>query len=599
MISVALCHAQADNEQALALSDALERHGVAVRRVIDDVHHSRVIQERMNKAMKDALLVVAWCSRSFAAARACQWMLTVTWLIGLEEGSPQRRLLIINPEDNDDHILPETLRRASRGDNLPAHDLENCAAKIAERLKETAAGLFGLGDQAPPSHLANAIPKTTDKPTLQEALGVALHPGNSPLVEVKRHISSLSDRLAQLAALGEAKKMFLGGQYPWQLLETPRFAGHQEHLWTLHAMLADMPCVGIVNENGMSGLGCAALAEEYGLRFAAAYPGGILRLSAAFDRDSQLLTLARSLRLAPYAPAGRRRLNDLSPIELEQLLGNHLSGARSYLWVVSDLPADLSATELEPWQAPTANGRTIFVSNGRPMPAALPVVTLAPLSTANALALITSRLPPKTEEDAIFAQNILDGLGGHAMALDLAGTAILRRGYEETAADISHRSDRTRELAERISGEVPANHAQPIAALMLSVLQRLKADEWLLLSILSLFPEIPVPERFVEEVWTMVPENGSPLPASERAEDVIFRAERQGMVKQLSGNLRVHRLLREAVLIHSIPLDLIREGMVDIIPPNVRRFRQWGCKDDVAIWRRLGLTVGLPDKYFE
>ena len=76
---------------------------------------------------------------------------------------------------------------------------------------------------------------------------------------------------------------------------------------------------GLVQVQGMGGIGKTLLADEYALRFSAAYPGGIFWLSATAHRrglSTQILRIANHLGLVTA---------NLTPDQVEGLLRGALS----------------------------------------------------------------------------------------------------------------------------------------------------------------------------------------------------------------------------------------------------------------------------------
>ena len=105
----------------------------------------------------------------------------------------------------------------------------------------------------------------------------------------------------------------------------------------------------LAHVTGMGGIGKSLLAEEYALRFGAAYPGGVFWLRAlghddagdplspesrVAERDRQLLEFAADLGLD---------VSDLPPERLPIALTRALDErAQPFLWIVDDFPGGVA-----------------------------------------------------------------------------------------------------------------------------------------------------------------------------------------------------------------------------------------------------------------
>jgi hypothetical protein len=87
-------------------------------------------------------------------------------------------------------------------------------------------------------------------------------------------------------------------------LGSNRFVGRVADLWAIHSGLLKHNFAmitgsgtGLVQVQGMGGIGKTLLAEEYALRFGSAYPGGVFWLRATSDTGEALSTLQQQDRL--------------------------------------------------------------------------------------------------------------------------------------------------------------------------------------------------------------------------------------------------------------------------------------------------------------
>lgn len=126
--------------------------------------------------------------------------------------------------------------------------------------------------------------------------------------------------------------------------------------------------------SGMGGIGKSLLAQEYALRFGAAYPGGVfwLRAHGYDDRGTTLDAVGRdadrAAQLRAFADAHGVPTADRTAEEVAAALGRELDArGLAVLWIVDDLPDGLDGDGLEAWCAPAACGRTFMTTRSRPV----------------------------------------------------------------------------------------------------------------------------------------------------------------------------------------------------------------------------------------
>ena len=150
--------------------------------------------------------------------------LTAAFIGGQREGEPRHRVLVVNLEGTSGHIEPIELRDAQYA----------------------------------------AVPK--------DAAGYVALAGR-----IKAHIAKLP------GSLGAILPVNLPRQYGLNLTSASRFVGRLPELWRVYsalqgaesAIISGTSGTGLAQLSGLGGLGKSLLAEEYALRFGAAYPGGI------------------------------------------------------------------------------------------------------------------------------------------------------------------------------------------------------------------------------------------------------------------------------------------------------------------------------------
>ncbi len=189
------------------------------------------------EGLTQSKVLLAYYSPNYLCSRACQWELTAAFLASQQEGDPRRRVLVINPEEDAEHIQPVELRDAR--------------------------------------YRPVSVPASPDE----------IH----EIVEsVKAHVDGITGVFGEIRAL----------KPPWygrKGVGYSRFVGRLSYLWQIHSALhaseysviTGAPAASSVNYvHGMGGVGKSLLAEEYALRYGAAFPGGVFWLSAFGNDDS-------------------------------------------------------------------------------------------------------------------------------------------------------------------------------------------------------------------------------------------------------------------------------------------------------------------------
>jgi TIR domain-containing protein len=285
---VFVSYAWADRAAVEPLGQALRDHSLRV--FVDDpeIEDFTRITTTITNSLAASKVLLAYYSAAYPTRRACQWELTAAYLAAQRAGDPSRRILVLNPEPTLDHLHPGELRDALAG-RPPAED-----------------------DQAALAEFAQAV---------------------------ANRVQNVPGPLGEVAPLVPARWL------PTQGLGSTRFVGRLPEMWRIHSALhpdTTRLTVGhtgpaVVQLRGLGGIGKSLLAEEYALRFGAAYPGGIYWLRAygshetdrpttfeelTADHDRQVRAIAARLGL-PVA--------DRSPDEVLGALGVALLGPEEVL----------------------------------------------------------------------------------------------------------------------------------------------------------------------------------------------------------------------------------------------------------------------------
>ncbi len=263
MLDVFISYRHTDAAHVQALVSACKRTELEVWFDEQRVETFASIQSTIETGLAQAKALLVWYSPAYPLSRACQWELTAALVAAQREGDVRRRILIVNPADNNKHIHPVELRDAKYAvapANAAAFDALAAAVKQQCATLETPLGASGTGARPP-------------------WFGSASGFGSS------------------------------------------RFIGRMRELWEIHSglhaaaspVITDRVARPLVWITGMGGSGKSVLAEEYALRFSAAYPAGVVWLRAfghddtranaspderVQDRERQLAAIAESAGIA-------------------------------------------------------------------------------------------------------------------------------------------------------------------------------------------------------------------------------------------------------------------------------------------------------------
>ncbi len=378
-------HADADDVRLLA--QALRDAGLQVWLDESNIEDFASIQRGIEQGLGQSKALLAWYSSRYPDSLACQWELTRAFTTAQHEGDPRQRVLLINPEDGNGHIHPIELRdalyRCAPGD---AAALQALTVALASHLAKLSGSFDDIHERAKPSWYG--------------------------------------------AASGDGSN---------------RFVGRLAELWAIHSGLwsADVPIITngearpLVRLLGIGGSGKSLTAEVYGIRFGAAYGGGVFWLRA-FGHDAEHPMTAqeraalRDTQLVDFAQAHGVPTAEQSSAQVREALGRKLAGsAAPYLWVVDDLPSTLAWQDTQPWLAPSANGHTLVTTRSEAFDWAGSQVRIEDLDEASALALLTHARRPETNAERDTALQLTRDLGCHALALELAAQALRSRGFAE------------------------------------------------------------------------------------------------------------------------------------------------------------------------
>lgn len=461
-----ISYRHADADRVLPLVEALRAAGLAIWIDEREIEDFAGITRSIVEGLANAKALLAWYSAIYPQSRACQWELTAAFLAAQRTGEVRRRLLLVNPEGDNGHIHPVELRDE-------------------------------LYQQAPSPGDTGAFKKLAQT--------------------LKAH----TDQLPGL--LGDIQPLAAPPWYGKKGVGSNRFVGRLPDMWKLHtglhagdvAIITGSAAPGVAQVSGMGGVGKSLLAEEYALRFGAAFPGGVFWLRA-LGNDNAKTGLApeereaeRTRQFSQMAARLGVPLQGLTPEEVEGRLAVKLGGeGKPFLWVIDDIPSGMAVENLQRWFAPHPLGKTLVTTRSREYRALGTTVPLGVLQPDEAWQLLTFHRSPKgaVEEDA--AHGLLQDLGYHALAVEVAGSALkAENGLRSIAAyreALSHPTEDELELAATLADALPSGHEASIAGTFLRSIGMLGPEGEDFLRLASVLAVAPIPAGFVQTVFAAV-----------------------------------------------------------------------------------------------
>ncbi|MDZ7856440.1 toll/interleukin-1 receptor domain-containing protein [Sphaerotilus sp.] len=565
-----LSYRRLDAERVAPLVDALNARGITVWQDASEIDTLTSIQHAINDGLANARALLVWYSKDYNASRACQWELTTAYSAAQAAGDdPRRRVLVVNAEvGTQAHIvLPELFDQLHL--NAAALSVDEMAERIQARLDDAAGG----------------VPATT---------------------------------LGSVRALGRPAWYGSAG------LGSTRFVGRLREMWALHAVLqAEQAAMltgvggagrpGVLQVRGSGGMGKSLLAEEYALRFGAAYPGGVFWLRAfgysdsdremdpavrEAQRDSQVIGIATHLGVETHG---------LSRAQIGAGLHRHFAQkGQPFLWIVDDLPpvAGDPETELTPWLAPHPLGRTLITTRAR-LVNHVAAVELPQLEVDEALRLL-ARGKALSAADEAAARAICAELGYHALAVDVAAALVARRGYAKVLENLRQPDrDALEFAATQFREALPNGHERSIAATLLASLRELDEPARDLLRLAAVLAAVAIPR---ELQWRAI--MAADALDEDDAQDVTDPAAAQLIDTSLAddagdGAITVHTLVVRTVRFHDGKperVEALRGAAVGVLltkmPPVVDIRTHKALKDWVAHARQVSAEAeDVPTAY--
>jgi tetratricopeptide (TPR) repeat protein len=378
----------ADADEVDLLQQALQDHGLTVFRDAHCISAFDGITDEIVAGLAGAKVLLAYYSTRYPTRHACQWELTAAFIAGQREGSPIRRVLVVNPAENSDHVQPIELEDACYF-SAPRTVVER--ARLAARVADVVAGL--------------------DRP------------------------------------LGALRSLVGAPSLPSQVLRPRRFVGRYPDLWRIHGELraGDFPATAGPRRNaavvvtGLAGTGKSSLAEQYAFLFRDGYPGGVFWTGPLADH-TDILGEERVVAefVGQVAEIARTRLGltvtGLPERELLSAVGRCLDlRGQPALWIVDDIPSPGTPSLVARLLIPSSWVRMVFTSRTSDPAGSLPVVDLHGLTVEEGVALFGLTRPLADQAEHLAVARLVERCGGHPMVID--NTAAALRGRPNLRSD--------------------------------------------------------------------------------------------------------------------------------------------------------------------
>ncbi|MBB5960199.1 tetratricopeptide (TPR) repeat protein [Saccharothrix tamanrassetensis] len=304
---VFLSYTWSDTDLVDRIEDALVSAGVSVFRDVANPSFD-AISANLARQLDAGSLFLAVYSARYPTRYACQWELTRAFLAAQRHGDPRDRILVVNPEPDESHIVPVELEDAgylSAGPGQTSQALHISQGSDASQATEIDLDLLVL--------------------------------------RVRERLRDIHVPLGY-GAPGSTVHL------PRQVLAPRRFVGRYPALWHIHTLLhtkdvrairPPTPCSSAVIR-GFTGTGKTWLAERYALLFQQAYPGGVHWIDlAGVDRADVVAESTRQLRAIAADELGLE-VEGVPGDRLKALVARHFTTrGQDVLWVVDDLPRGL------------------------------------------------------------------------------------------------------------------------------------------------------------------------------------------------------------------------------------------------------------------
>jgi tetratricopeptide (TPR) repeat protein len=309
----------------------------------------------------------------------------------------------------------------------------------------------------------------------------------------------------------------------------------------------------------MGGVGKSLLAEEYALRYAAAFPGGVFWLRA-FGNDDAKEGMGneregeRIRQISDIANGCGIPVKDRSPAEIEAHLARELGGrGQPYLWVVDDVPSGMEIENLQKWLALSPQGKTLITTRTKEYNSLGKLIPLGVLEPEEGYELLTLWRKPAGKEEEAAARILLEDLGRYALATEVAGAALKAseglQSFAEYREELGNPTSDELELAAEFSGTLPTGHEKSIASTLLRSIRHLGNEGWDFLRLASVLAVAPIPASLVAAIFSEV-DGLNDAGGKMKAKLALFQAEKLSLAERSedeTGARTVHTLISRTV----------------------------------------------------
>ncbi|WNV83917.1 toll/interleukin-1 receptor domain-containing protein [Umezawaea sp. Da 62-37] len=359
---VFLSYTWADEPAVDLIEQALRARGVAVFRD-KDLSLFDPITGHLARELDESAVLLAFYSRRYPLRYACQWELTRAFLAALRHGDPRDRVLVANPEPDENHIAPVELTDAVYSSWTGAHSADALADAVTAKLAAT--GGVPLGSPPEDGEL------------------------HARLTRPRRFVGRYRELWAVHSAL------------------------HGGRLWLAHEPAPDSAVV----LKAPAGMGKTVLAEQYAFLFRDAYPGGVEWVDlAGAPADRVLGHFAAAVARFASARFGLD-LGGLAPDQVIGTVGDRLTAeGRDVLWVVDDVPDGIGEA-VDRLVLPSPRAHTVLTARTTSPAANLRAVPVGGLTAQEVEELFRAQWPSINREESRAIAVLTERWGGHPVTL--------------------------------------------------------------------------------------------------------------------------------------------------------------------------------------
>jgi tetratricopeptide (TPR) repeat protein len=405
--------------------------------------------------------------------------------------------------------------------------------------------------------------------------------------------TDLGERISQLANRATRLQTSLGTPSNEESSEATEIAPRIGQLWALHETLWSCKDGRPMQLVGEAGCGKTWLANEYARWFRDAYPGGVYRLDAGWIENPNESD-RRSLRALAWNDVAASLGIDAASTELDSAVPARLTALQApYLWIVDSLPAEASPEELRIWNAPTAGGRTLFIS--RAVHGALgPQLHLGPFDAEEARVLLERHRPMATPPEAMSGRTVIEQLGAHPLAVRLAAKRIARSTYDRMLLQLAAPSREAAQIADGLAATLRHPQLVGIAVSIHRTIARLSGQGRQALRLASVLAPAAVPHALLTTALAQLPRSAARHTVVSDTDFAIQELVDFGLAHSATeDSVSIVPLVREAMLAceSTTDLEISRNLLVAILAGELPQSPE--ASRDNPYWRWLPHVLHL------